>query len=145
VLVGSFVLLLGIGLLAFAVWIMALKSSGETDNYLLIFDGSVTGLSTGSSVSYEGVPIGQVKAINLDSEDPGRVRVLIQVDSDTPVRRDTVATLQLAGVTGGRYIQLSGGSADAPPPKIGPDGSLPLIATRPSSVEEVLSGVPDAV
>ncbi|HLS68171.1 MAG TPA: MlaD family protein [Kiloniellales bacterium] len=145
VIVGLFVLLLGIGVLAFTVWIMALKADRQTDNYLLIFEGGVAGLNTGSSVNYEGVPIGHVISIDLDSADPGRVRVTIEVDSETPVRSDTTASLELAGLTGGRYIQLSGGTAAAPPPQMGPDGSMPIITTRPSPIEQVLSGVPDVV
>ena len=143
VLVGLFVLLFGIGIMGFVVWIMALQADRQTDTYLLIFEGAVTGLNTGSSVNYEGVPIGQVRSIQLDADDPGRVRVEIEVDSETPVRSDTAATLEIAGLTGGRYIQLSGGTATAPPPELGPDGSMPVIATRPSPIEQLLSGAPD--
>lgn len=145
VIVGLFVLLLGIGALAFAVWIMALKADRQTNSYLLIFEGGVTGLNIGSSVNYEGVPIGQVRAIDLDAAEPGRVRVTIEVDRETPVRSDTTASLEIAGLTGGRYIQLSGGTASAPPPQEGPDGSLPIIRTRPSPIEQVVSGIPDVV
>src|SRR5690606_7473858 len=145
VIVGLFVLLLGIGALAFAVWIMALKADRQTNSYLLIFEGGVTGLNIGSSVNYEGVPIGQVRAIDLDAAEPGRVRVTIEVDRETPVRSDTTASLEIAGLTGGRYIQLSGGAASAPPPLEGPDGSLPIIRTRPSPIEQVVSGIPDVV
>ena len=77
VIVGLFVLLLGIGARAFAVWIMALKADRQTNSYLLIFEGGVTGLNIGSSVNYEGVPIGQVRAIDIDASEPGRVRVTI--------------------------------------------------------------------
>lgn len=145
VLVGLFVLLFGVGIMAFVIWIMALQADRQTDTYLLIFEGGVTGLNTGSSVNYEGVPIGQVRAIQLDAADPGRVRVEIEVDSETPVRSDTTATLEIAGVTGGRYIQLSGGTATAPPPELGPDGSMPIIETRPSPIEQLLSGAPDMI
>lgn len=145
VLVGVFVLLFGLGMMAFVIWIMALKADRQMDTYQLVFKGAVTGLNTGSGVNYEGVPVGQVTAIQLDANDPGRVRVQIEVDSATPVRRDTVATLEIAGLTGGRYIQLSGGSATEPRPEAGPDGSLPVIATRPSPIEQLLSGAPDVM
>src|SRR5690606_11571521 len=108
VIVGLIVLLLRFGALAFAVWIMAWKADRQTNSYLLIFEGGVTGLNIGSSVNYEGVPIGQVRAIDLDAAEPGCVRVTIEVDRETPVRSDTTASLEIAGLTGGRYIQLSG-------------------------------------
>lgn len=145
VLVGLFVLLLGAGALGFAIWIAALQADRQRDSYLLLFDGSVTGLSTGSSVNYEGVPVGEVLSINLDAEDPGRVRVVIDIDSATPVRADTTAVLELAGLTGGRYVQLSGGSPAAPRPSAEEGETLPRLPTRPSQIEQVLAGAPDVV
>ncbi|MDF2094564.1 MlaD family protein [Aquibaculum arenosum] len=145
VLVGLFVLLLGIGAIAFAIWIAALQADRQVNSYLLVFDGAVTGLSTGSSVNYEGVPVGQVMNIDLSARDPGRVRVTISIDADTPVRRDTVATLELAGLTGGRYVQLSGGSADAPLPRRQNGETLPQLQTRASPIEQVLAGAPDII
>lgn len=145
VLVGLFVLLLGIGAIAFAIWIAALQADRQVNNYLLVFDGAVTGLSTGSSVNYEGVPVGQVTTVDLSARDPGRVRVTISIDADTPVRRDTVATLELAGLTGGRYVQLSGGSADAPLPSPENGETLPQLQTRASPIDQVLAGAPDIV
>lgn len=145
VLVGLFVLLLGAGALAFAIWIAALQADRQRDSYLLLFDGAVTGLSTGSSVNYEGVPVGEVRSITLDAEDPGRVRVVIEIDAATPVRADTTAVLELAGLTGGRYVQLSGGSQAAPRPSAAAGETLPRLPTRPSQIEQLLAGAPDVV
>lgn len=145
VLVGLFVLLLGAGALGFAVWIAALQADRQRDSYLLVFEGSVTGLSTGGSVNYEGVPVGEVLSINLDADDPGRVRVIIDIDSTTPVRADTTAVLELAGLTGGRYVQLSGGSPGAPRPTAQAGETLPRLPTRQSQIEQVLAGAPDVV
>lgn len=145
VVVGLFVLLLVGGALGFAAWIAALQADRQRDSYLLVFQGAVTGLSTGSSVNYEGVPVGEVLAINLDGSDPGRVRVIIDIDAETPVRSDTTASLEIAGLTGGRYVQLSGGSPDAGPPQVEEGDTLPSLPTRPSPIEQVLAGAPDAV
>lgn len=145
VVVGFFVLLLGVGALGFVAWIAALQADRQRDSYLLVFEGSVTGLSTGGAVNYEGVPVGEVLSIRLDAADPGRVQVVIDIDAQTPVRADTSARLELAGLTGGRYVQLSGGSAEAPRPSAAPGESLPRLPTRPSPIDEVLAGAPDVV
>lgn len=143
--VGLFVVLLGVGALGFAVWVAALQSDRQRDRYLLVFGGAVTGLNVGSGVNYEGVPVGEVASIELDRGDPGRVRVVIDIDAETPVRSDTVATLEIAGVTGGRYIQLSGGTAAASPPRPQNGESLARLQTRASPIQQVLEGAPDVV
>lgn len=56
----------------------------RTDNYILYFEDSVKGLSLGSSVKFKGVPIGQVKKIYINynqPDDSSRIPVLIEVDA----------------------------------------------------------------
>jgi phospholipid/cholesterol/gamma-HCH transport system substrate-binding protein len=82
------------------------------DTYRISFDDSVYGLELGALVYFNGVRVGTVDAMDVDRADPRRVVVTIDVDADTPVRRDTVATLKLAGITGLKIIDLRGGSLD---------------------------------
>jgi phospholipid/cholesterol/gamma-HCH transport system substrate-binding protein len=44
-------------------------------------------------VRYNGVDVGQVLSIGLDPDDPGEVRVRIEVGAETPVKTDTTASL----------------------------------------------------
>src|SRR3546814_15794005 len=65
--------------------------------------------------SYRGVRVGEVLSVDLDPDRPTAIRVTLAVQERTPVRADSVATLELEGLTGGRYVLLSGGPPSAPP------------------------------
>ena len=60
------------------------------------------------------------------------MRLLLQIDAGTPIREDTVATLETQGLTGLAYINLTGGRADSPALEVPPDEDYPVIKSRPS-------------
>jgi phospholipid/cholesterol/gamma-HCH transport system substrate-binding protein len=86
----------------------------DRDRYTVVFDSSVYGLESGADVYLNGVRVGSVKGVHIDQHDFRRVRVTIEVDGGTPVRADTKAFLQVAGITGLKVIDLRGGTPDAP-------------------------------
>ncbi len=143
--VGSFVVVLAVGLLVFVLWLAKFQFDTEFTRYDIVYKSSVTGLRVGSPVRYSGVRVGEVTEIRLDSEQPDQVLVTIEVDATTPVRSDSIATLEIAGLTGGLYVLLSGGAAEAPPLTIAPGQTRPVIAARPSSLQQVLAGAPELV
>ena len=73
----------------------------------MYFEGSVLGLSEGSEVTYMGVDVGRVKDINIHSDYPGMVQVLVDIQEQTPIRPNTYASLAMRGVTGLVIIELS--------------------------------------
>ena len=132
VLVGSFVLVMVVSLLVFVVWFGKVQFEAEAKRFEIVFTGSVTGLSAGSPVRYSGVRVGEVRSIRLDEEDPGKVDVIIEVAADTPIREDTVARLEIQGLTGGLYVLLGRRLARLTPadPKAGRNNcgdSVPLL------------------
>ena len=141
--VGSFVLVFSFGLIGFVIWLAKFQFDQDWKRYDIFFDGSVTGLRDGSAVRYSGVKVGEVIFIGLDRENPSRVRTLIEVEDNTPVQVDTVASLGLEGLTGGRFILLSGGKLDAPPLEAKPGQKRPVIRSKPSAIEEVLQSAPE--
>jgi phospholipid/cholesterol/gamma-HCH transport system substrate-binding protein len=144
-LVGGFVLALIVGFLVFVVWFAKFQFDVEFRRYQIVFKGSVTGLSPGSHVRYSGVRVGEVIEVRLDRDNPQRVRTTIEVETGTPIRQDTVASLELQGLTGGLYVLLSGGSADAPPLEPRAGEKFAVISSRASSLEQVLAGAPDVL
>jgi phospholipid/cholesterol/gamma-HCH transport system substrate-binding protein len=141
--VGAFVLAVAGMILGFAFWLGLTGITDRGDPYLIYFDGTVTGLQEGSQVRYRGIPVGQVRDIAIDFEDIERVRVVIEVESGTPLREDSVATLELSGLTGGSFVQITGGTQDAAQPQV-PEGEvLPVIASEPSTLDSLAEQAPD--
>ena len=80
-----------LGALGFFVWLASVQVDRQFQRYYIYLD-SVSGLSQSAQVRYNGLPVGQVVNLGLDPAD-SRVRVLIEVAADTPVRdRDDRAT-----------------------------------------------------
>ncbi|MFQ6017312.1 MAG: MlaD family protein [Kiloniellaceae bacterium] len=143
--VGGFVLALAAGLVVFVLWLAKLQLDTEFARYDILYKGSVTGLRAGSPVRYSGVRVGEVISLGLDPDRPERVRVTIEVEATTPIRTDTAATLEIEGLTGGRYVLLSGASTESPPLVAAPGQPRPVIASRSSSLQQVLEGAPEVV
>ena len=144
-LVGAFVLVLGAVLIGAVLWI----ASGGTlqkkyDQYLAIEDESVAGLNLNAPVKYNGVEVGKVSDIHLDPANPQRVRLTFAIERGTPIKVDTVAVLKTQGLTGIAYVELGGGSRDAPPLRASAQEPYPVIRTKPSlsaRLENVLTSV----
>lgn len=127
---------------AFVIWIAQLNR-GRQDDYDIFFKQSVEGLSKGATVTYAGVPAGQIKDIELWPQDPSFVRVRIAVDRKVPILQGTTATIQ-GSFTGTSNILLNGGVKNAPrinEPGPGP-GHVPVIPTRRGGLGELLSNAP---
>lgn len=145
-LIGSVVLVALAGVFAFAVWLAKAQLDREYDYYETYFTGSVTGLTVGGDVRFNGIPVGTVERLEIDPENPRRVRALLSVQQGTPIRTDTLASLEYQGITGVVYVQLSGGSPNAPMLKEQTvEGQLPIIASRRSAIQELFEGAPELI
>lgn len=76
--------------------------------------GSVTGLSEGSQVLFNGIRVGQVRRLMLDPSNPNMVIAKTDINSATPVTRSTQASLGFQGLTGVAFVELNGGSISEP-------------------------------
>jgi phospholipid/cholesterol/gamma-HCH transport system substrate-binding protein len=141
VLVGVFVLFFMAAIAAFVIW-MANSSGGEKREYDIFFKQSVDGLNKGASVQFSGVPVGQVREIELWPDDPQFVRVRIDVDESVPVLQGTTAAMEGVGFTGVSQVSLAGAVKGAPPiSDLGPAGR-PVIPTRIGGLGELLNTAP---
>ncbi len=114
ILVGVFVLVAGTVLVGALLWIAGANIFRDTDRYTVLFDRSVSGLSPGATVEFQGVSVGRVADLTLTEDIPPRVAVVLEVRPGTPLRKDTGAALVGSLVTGIKFIQLQGGSDQAP-------------------------------
>lgn len=112
---GIFTLAVIVGAFGFIFWFQNTGASSERVAYRVVFDGSVSGLRTGSSVTFNGIRAGEVTSLGLDAADPRKVVALLMLDRGVPVRSDTKVGLQFQGLTGLAEIALVGGAADAAP------------------------------
>ncbi|EKE09616.1 MAG: hypothetical protein ACD_16C00130G0021 [uncultured bacterium] len=143
--VGIFVLLMTAGILTFFLWLGKSDFDYKTKYYMIYFPGSVTGLTLGGTVNYLGVPIGTVKNIELDPEKPDQVRVLVGIKDSVLIREDAFASLELQGLTGYKFVQISGGSKESPPLEVKKGQRYPIIPSRYSGVEEIMTALPRMV
>lgn len=144
VLIGSLTVLLTAAALLFALWLGKSHSDSAFGTYEVIFEETVTGLSKGSAVEYNGIRVGEVAALWLDPQDPRKVRALIRVAAGAPVKRDTRARLSITGVTGTAIIQLLGGTPESPPLDTQP-GKPGVIVADPSPIARLMSGGEDLI
>ncbi len=112
--VGLFVTLSFFLLAGAILWLAGSRFLQPVDTYNIYFTKSVSGLLPGAAVEYQGVTVGKVESLRLTEETPPRARVTIALQPGTPVRRNTIAHLIGSFVTGIRFIELRGGSANFP-------------------------------
>jgi phospholipid/cholesterol/gamma-HCH transport system substrate-binding protein len=142
ILIGSFVLVIIAAVFGFVIWLAKVDIDRASAEYYIYIEESVAGLSLGSDVRFNGIPIGKVAEIVIDPENPARVRVMVEVAADAPIRTDTTATLQFQGITGVSFVQLIGGSPDKPLLKPVKKGEIPVIKSVPSTLQELFAGAP---
>lgn len=142
--VGAFVLLVLVMAALFVYWYSDTREHRHYQRYEVYFEGSVSGLERGASVRYLGVEVGRVFDMRIDSRDPGRVQVLVDIDSSAPISDKTIAELSLQGVTGLLYMDLVQDptgtrrlSARVPSEK------YPVIRSARSSFDVLLAGLPE--
>ncbi|MCL6699123.1 MCE family protein [Sphingomonas sp. NSE70-1] len=144
VLVGSVTLALLVGLLIFIVWLAGL-SNKATKCFDIYFSQGVGGLNKGSSVNYQGVPVGQIEKISLLPDRPEFVWVRIQVDSETPVLQGTTAQIKGVGFTGVSEIALEGAVKGGQPlTQVGPQG-CPVVPASSGGLGALLNSAPELI
>src|SRR5579885_674358 len=143
--VGAFVLAVLAGVVVVLLWLARVQFNHVFAHYDIYFTGSVTGLTQGSAVTYNGIQIGRVIEIRIDPQNLQQVRVTIEVDQPTLIRSDAVASLEVQGLTGVAFVEITGGSQNAPPLEAQLGQRYPVIASRPSGLQRVVSSAPEAL
>jgi phospholipid/cholesterol/gamma-HCH transport system substrate-binding protein len=136
-LIGLFTLVVIAAGFGFVYWFSGKDARSKLANYQIVFNGSVSGLSRGSLVLYNGLRVGEVTSLGLQPNDPGRVVAIIAVDSNTPMNTDTRARLEFQGLTGVASIALSGGGPVSRP-LTSSDGQPPIIAADRSDFQDLI-------
>ncbi len=130
---------------AFVWWYSGQGDRRSYERYEIYFDGSVSGLSQGSPVRYLGVDVGRVRNLSVARRDPGRVKVVAEVDSEAPLSGATRARLGLLGLTGLLYIDLQLDPEADPAQALEQGDNYPVILSRKGDIEAFLERLPDLI
>ncbi len=140
IVIGAFVLVFAIGMAVFIAWISQATFDRDFAFYKVRFEGAVTGLQQGSAVRLNGLPVGVVTTVRLDRELPGTVETVLRLGAETPVLDGAVARLEALGLTGGVFVQITGG--DGAPIRPLPGEQLAEIPSAPSNIQSALESLP---
>lgn len=109
-LVGFFTLVVMAAAFGFVYWMAQSGRGGPTAELAIRIPGSANGLSVGSPVRFNGIPVGSVRSLSIDPDDPRYSIAFTEVRADAPVYQSTKAVLEVQGLTGSAYVELSGGA-----------------------------------
>jgi phospholipid/cholesterol/gamma-HCH transport system substrate-binding protein len=143
--VGAFVLICVIGLVVTLLWLAGAQYSQEYDYYQTSFKGSVSGLGKGTVTRYNGIEVGRVTDLTFDPHDPQSVIVTLQVQPHLNIREDSVASIASQGLTGGSYVEISGGTRDSPLLTAREGQRYPVIRSKQSTLAQLEQSAPEVV
>jgi phospholipid/cholesterol/gamma-HCH transport system substrate-binding protein len=143
--IGAFVLAMLAGLVVAVLWLARVDFDREIAKYDIFFDGSVSGLSQGATVLYNGIQIGRVVEIRVNPQNLQQVRVTIEVNQVALIKTDAVASLETQGLTGVALIEISGGRPDAEPLTRKDGERYPVIASRLSGLQQFVTSAPEVL
>jgi len=109
------------------------KSFLSNDITLFVDFENVKGLRPGNNVRYSGITIGSVEEINILNDTTLRVRLAVEQDATTYLRKNAQAEVGSSGLVGNMLINISPGSEKAA--LITPGDVLP--ATRSVEINEM--------
>jgi phospholipid/cholesterol/gamma-HCH transport system substrate-binding protein len=110
ILIGAFTLGAVVAAFLFVMWIVNYGATGTHRRYQVIFNGSVTGLSAGSTVRFNGLKVGEVTNLGFVKGNPSQVVADLDVTNPSaPINADTKAQLETTGLTGAAVVALIGG------------------------------------
>jgi len=138
-LIGAFVLMAVVTIMGFVLWLGSSQLNRDFVEYDVVFQGPVT-LEEGSSVRYIGIKVGEVESVRIDSRDASKVRARLRVDKSTPVKSDSTAVIDFAGITGVTFVQITAGSDQAGPLLVQPYQTIAEIEAGPTPLAALFDG-----
>jgi phospholipid/cholesterol/gamma-HCH transport system substrate-binding protein len=140
--VGLFVVLGFVITFIAVVWLGLSHHLEKGRYYVAYFDESVQGLNKDSPVKYRGVSIGRVGSITV-APDATLVEVVLKIDPEMKPDENFVAQLRAVGITGIMFVELDRRKLSEPDlsPVIGFPSKYPIIATKPSEIQQILSEI----
>ena len=140
--VGAFVLTCILALVITLLWLAGAQYSHEYTYYRTNFRGAVTGLGKGTAVRYNGIDVGRVEEVKFDPNDPQVVIATLQIQPKLGIRVDSVISIESEGLTGGSYVEITGGKKNAALLVPQEGQKYPVIKSAPSTLQKLAKGAP---
>jgi phospholipid/cholesterol/gamma-HCH transport system substrate-binding protein len=128
------------------IWVGATSYFQKGTTCISYFDESVQGLQLNSAVKFRGVDVGLVENIRV-APDNRNIGVVMKINMREKLQKNYVAQLKAAGITGIMFVELDlikPGDPDFSP-KIDFPSEYPIIASRPSEMQRLVSGINEIV
>jgi len=138
-------MIVGIVLLALFVAIpVGVRLRDRHATYFALFEGeSLSGLEQGATVKFHGIPIGKVEELSYNPDNINTVRVRLKIEEDFPMKTDMYIQTGMMGITGLMYVEILGGSNEAP--VLEPGSEIPtkrsMISTVTGKAEAIVGKV----
>jgi phospholipid/cholesterol/gamma-HCH transport system substrate-binding protein len=143
-LIGLFIVAAIVGAFGFVYWLHNAAGLQDRTIYRVRFENSVSGLLSGAPVLFNGIRVGEVRDLQLNTENPRQVLATIAVATGTPVRGDTQVGLEFQGLTGVPVIALQGGTS-ASSARAAPHGEVPVLVADPAAGQSMTQAARDAL
>ncbi|GGF03363.1 ABC transporter substrate-binding protein [Aliidongia dinghuensis] len=143
--VGAFVLAIIVVLFVSVLWVARVQFREEFHRYETFVQGPVTGLGVGAAVRLNGIEVGRVSDIAFDPDNSLQVQVGLKIKDGTPIKEDSVVSLETQGFTGVSYVEITGGGQASPLLVAKPGHHYPIIKSRPSALQQVFENAPDVM
>lgn len=143
-LMGLFTLAVLAAGFAFVYWLNTIGGLSQRSIYNIRYENTVSGLTRGSAVLFNGLRVGEVTALAVSPENPRFVTATIAVDETTPIRSDTRVAMDFQGLMGAPAVALFGGSGTATA-VTGEKGGLPLLVADPLAGQNMTQTARDAL
>ncbi|MGL6111238.1 MAG: MlaD family protein [Rubrivivax sp.] len=137
--IGAVVLaLVGAAIFGF-LWLSSTGRDSDFRFYTVYFERqSLEGLQVGANVNMRGVAVGRVETYSIQPDNINRVKVLLRVARETPVRDNTKASVSRNIITGIARIKLdTPGVPGAELVKVAPGERHPVIPEGNSGMDQI--------
>jgi len=127
---------------AAVLWLARAQLTTQYATYDIYFTGPVSGLRDGATVEYNGVPAGRVKEIRIDPSNVEQIRVTVEIENNVIIKQDAAANLETNILSGVSYVQIAGGTQEAPVLTAEAGSRYPVIRSRRSRLASVAARLP---
>ncbi len=141
--VGAFVLTMVFIAFVGVIYFSAVAPTSSLAHYDIFFKGAVSGLSKGSVVAYNGIPVGKVSDVEIDPNNVEQIRITIEIDNKVVIKTDAKASVEANLLSGVASVLISKGTQEAPVLTAKPGERYPVIQPHRSALANVYAHAPE--